>query len=214
MPAEIAIKICGFTRAEDAHFAVALDVWAIGVIFIPGTARYVEPEVAARWLEDIPAGVKKVGVFRDQSLDEIRQVTSVVKLDLIQLHGDESAADVKALGPERIIKTVRVQPVLSSTTAKLPINPADYGAAYLLVERQKTADGVEMFDAKTAGKIAASHPQTLIAGGLTPENVGEWVRVAKPFGVDVARGVELPDQPGVKDPERMRAFIDAVRAAT
>ena len=201
------VKICGITRPEDAQTAAEAGVWAIGLNFCGRSPRFVTVSRALRIVAALRGKVLRVGVFMDQSLSEIRRIEGQVPLDIIQLHGSEPSELCRALGPDRCMKAV----VLNSGA---DVGQAlDIPAAFLLADRARSgpvagaAPGTA--DWELAGQLARRRTRTILAGGLTPENVAGALRAAGPWGVDVAGGVE--SAPGKKDPERLRAFINAVQ---
>ena len=203
------VKICGITRPQDAELAIDLGASAVGFIFWPGSPRLVDSGVARTIAGSVPDGVKKVGVFVDAGADDIMRTMDAVGLDIAQLHGHESPEFCRQLSASgrTVIKAVgldddgRVNFAAFDPDLVLLVDahdPERFGGT------GKTAN----WDA--ARDIAATRPLVL-AGGLTPDNVAEAVSLVAPWGVDVASGVE--QSPGVKDPARVRAFVQAVRAA-
>jgi phosphoribosylanthranilate isomerase len=194
------IKICGLTRPADAEAAVAAGADLLGFVFVPGTPRFVEPN-RADWIRDV-RGADRVGVFRDQQLDEVIAIRDTLGLDRVQLHGDEPDHWLDALGPE----TLRRVP---------PDRDDPWRRAAMLAGRclplldPGGGDGVA-FDWATLGQ----RPTGLwvgVAGGLTPMTVACAIRTVRPALVDVSSGVE--SAPGIKDPDLIAAFVDAARAA-
>lgn len=196
----VAVKICGVTRPEDAAEACRLGAWAVGMIFVPDTPRFLTVGRARLVAAEIPRGVLKVGVFMDAARDEIRRVDEALGLDLIQLHGTETDTVVKALGADRCVKTVFLTGPEKLSFART--NPA----AYLLADRERPAGAAP--DGKLAARLCAERGRVLLAGGLTPESVAQALRAVRPWGVDVSSGVERA--PGVKDPGKLKSFFDAV----
>ena len=199
------VKICGVTTAKDAAMAAEMGADAVGINLWPGSKRHVEPASARAIVDAIPAGVLKVGVFVNAPAAEVAQRLSALGLDRAQLHGDERAADFRAIDPARLIRVVRVRDA-ASFDAEAGWSPALW--LYDAFVEGFGGGGV----AAPWGLIAerARRP-FLLAGGLTPENVADAVRATRPDGVDVASGVERA--PGVKDPAKLATFIAAARAA-
>jgi phosphoribosylanthranilate isomerase len=194
-------KVCGITRPEDAELAVELGAWALGFILWPGSARHVDPAMAAGIARGLRRRVQLAGVFVNQPLDEVARAAGDLGLTHVQLHGDEGPSFCAAVAQRtgcRMIKAIRV---------RSRANVAD-------AERYHT--DLHLLDGPGNGRAwdwrlaAARRTRTplLLAGGLTPENVGDAIEAVHPWGVDVASGVE--SEPGVKDPERLRAFMAAV----
>lgn len=201
------IKICGITRTEDAQAAARLGADAIGFVFHPASPRYVAPDRAAAIADALPAFVTTVGLFVDAQESDIRSVLATVPLDLLQFHGAESPALCARFG-RPWIKAIAMAPGVD-----LLQSAADYARSRgLLVDA--FVPGLHGGTGTRAdwSAIPASLPLPIIlAGGLTPDNVGEAIRVVRPWAVDVSSGVERGK--GVKDHEKMAAFIRGVRDA-
>lgn len=205
---EVRIKICGVRRREDVHACATLEVDLVGFNFWPRSKRYVTPAAARELAVDLPSGIARVGVFVNASPEEVRDIASEVGLTHAQLHGDERLEDyahvgvpliqvVKIFGPESL-RTL----ALSGVAAELLLDAAvaGYGGA-----------GAR-FDWSLASQAQRQlGRRVVLAGGLTPENVAEAIAQVSPSAVDVASGVERA--PGEKDAGKLRAFVEAVRAA-
>ncbi len=206
MVAPVRVKICGLTNLDDALAAVDAGADGLGFILVPGTPRYVTPAAVANIIAGLPPFVAKVGVFVDEPLEQVQSVLAECGLDLIQLHGRESPEYCAALCP-RAIKSFRVRN--AESLARL----AEYRvAAYLLdtyLPGQAGGTG-QVFDWGLA-RQAAAHGRIILAGGLTPQNVGEAVRAVRPYAVDVSSGVEA--SPGRKDQGKLRAFVRVAKSA-
>ena len=198
------IKICGMTRVEDALMAVEAGADAIGLIFWAGSKRAVGVEQAQAITRALPPLISTVGVFVNETPDRVRTVADAVGLSGVQLHGDEVVSDW-ARFPRPVLKAMPIEQYATS--------PWRTARAAILVDAHDpvTIGGTgRTIDWEAARDIAATRPLVL-AGGLTPDNVAEAVTLVAPWGVDVASGVE--QSPGVKDPARVLAFVQAVRAA-
>jgi phosphoribosylanthranilate isomerase len=201
------IKFCGMTRVEDAREAARLGADAIGLVFYAPSTRAVEIEQAQRIAASLPPLVSAVGLFVNADADWIEDVIRNVPLDLLQFHGDESPADCARYG-KPFIKAIRMRPDID-----LAAECARYAAArgVLLDSYQADRHGGtgDVFDWQ---RIPANLPlPVILAGGLTPENVGVAIRSVHPFAVDVSSGVER--ERGIKDAQRMAAFVAAVQTA-
>lgn len=205
----VRVKICGLTNVNDALLAAELGAHALGFIFYPKSPRYVDPGEARRIIKQLPPLVITVGVFVDEEAAKVRDIAAQAGLDWVQLHGRESPDYCRTLG-RRVIKSFRVQ-----GEEIFPQLMAYQGAvqAFLLdAYKPGTPGGTgETFDWELARK-AEKYGPIILAGGLTPENVAEAIRLAQPAAVDVASGVEA--RPGVKDPEKLRNFLAAVKDAS
>lgn len=214
------IKICGTTNLEDAQAAVEAGADAVGFVFAE-SPREITPSGAEEIIAKLPAGVEKIGVFVDEPAERILEISREIGLTGVQLHGEESPSDVGALrkgasGSLRIVKAIR----LNDTAAGSQL--AIYGAnrrlwpdAILLDSGTTSARGGsgEKFKWEQWAGVAqqlSDRLSVIVAGGLTPENVAGALSTFSPWGVDVVSGVER--SPGKKDPEKVRAFISAVRA--
>jgi phosphoribosylanthranilate isomerase len=219
------IKFCGLTRPEDAEHAVALGAAFVGVIFAGGP-RLVSTDRASRVLRDVPASVRRVGVFADQTIDDIVVTAQALGLDVIQLHGACNPDRIAAL---RVVFRGEIWPVIRVSGSRLPAAMTDLlltGDAVLLdafVPGSLGGTGVTLPWAMLAANLrdlrdvrdrrnAGGSRRIILAGGLRPDNVAQAISDLAPDVVDVSSGVEL--SPGIKDHDRMRAFRDAVAHAS
>jgi phosphoribosylanthranilate isomerase len=198
------VKICGITRHEDAELAASLGAWAVGFNFWPGSKRRCDPAVAAGIARALRRRIEPVGVFVNPTLDEVERLAEEIGLTHVQLHGDEGpsfAAAVAQRSGARVIKAIRVA------------SRAD------VVDAERFHPDLLMLDGPGNGRawdwaLAAerrNRTPLVVAGGLTADNVADAIDAVHPYAVDVASGVEA--EPGIKDPERMRAFFAAVAGA-
>jgi phosphoribosylanthranilate isomerase len=202
----VRVKICGITNLIDAQQAAELGAHALGFIFYRKSPRAVTPEKARHIISQLPPLVLTVGVFVDEDAATVREIASLAGLDWVQLHGSESPDYCRSLG-RRVIKGFRVQGPESLTQLTAYRNAAQ--ALLLDTYKPGTPGGTgETFDWDLARQARKCGP-IILAGGLTPANVAEAIRVADPQGVDVASGVEAA--PGIKDPEKLRAFFEATK---
>jgi phosphoribosylanthranilate isomerase len=208
------IKICGTTSLEDATAALAAGADALGFIFA-SSKRRVTLEQARAITQRLPRTVERIGVFVDESAAEIRATVEHAGLTGIQLHGEESPEFASGLFGDdaagralRIIKTVLVNDRFTSRLAQFCGERAHSGPVLL----DSGSGSGRTFDWQEVQRRLEGTPgRFIIAGGLTPENVGQAVRTFAPWGVDVVSGVE--QAPGRKNPEKLKAFIKAVRKA-
>jgi phosphoribosylanthranilate isomerase len=197
------VKICGITNEDDALLATAMDADAIGFVFAP-SGRQVHPETVRDIAKRLPREVHTVGVFRNERPERVVEIVGRTGLHGVQLHGDEPASEVAWIRE-------RVQFVIQGFTAGDPAL-ADAGksaADVILVDSPDPGSG-KVFDWRLA-EGAPSGIRLLLAGGLTPANVGDAIRLVRPWGVDVSSGVE--EKPGRKDARKLREFVIAARAA-
>ncbi len=195
------IKICGITSADDALLATALGADAVGLIMAPST-RQIAPPRAEEIVRRLPPDVLTVGVFRDEAPSRVIEIVNRCGLKAAQLSGRESMEDT------RLIRE-NVPAVIKAFSGGSPaLAVADqYGADIVMVDSDTPGSG-QVFDWSLA-EGAPGGIRLLMAGGLTAENVAMAIDKVRPWGVDVATGVEM--SPGRKDPARLRAFINAVR---
>jgi phosphoribosylanthranilate isomerase len=208
------IKICGTTSLEDALSSIEAGADALGFIFAPSKRRIL-PENAQKIIRELPANIEKIGVFMDAGAMGIRQVVREVDLTGIQMHGeDEFPPEVYSYLPQdrrdrlRKIKTVIVQEAFEGRFDS-------YAAVPGVIDTWLFDSGAgsgQTFDWQSArAKLGDRQGQFIVAGGLNAQNVGDAIRTFKPWGVDVVSGVER--EPGRKDPEKLKAFVAAVREA-
>lgn len=196
----VRVKICGITSVEDALYAVEAGADAIGLVFHEQSPRYVFPEQAAVIVRALPPFVQAVGLFVNADLATVTATADQCKLDLIQLHGDESPEYCGQVG-RRVIKAFRVKDITS-------LDPVKHYrvAGYLLDAWSPSAFGGTgmTFNWEVAQAVGKYGP-IILAGGLTPDNVRRAIEAVTPYGVDVSSGVET--SPGKKDLETVREFI-------
>lgn len=199
------VKVCGITRQADADAAVEHGASAIGFIFWPRSARYIEPSHARSIVRRLPPFVTAVGVFVNAGADDINAAADAAGLSAVQLHGDET--------PDMVAQLTR--PVLKAL-GRIEIDRVDEWPSQvrLLVDaddREQRGGTGKRADWAAASELARVRP-ILLAGGLSPLNIEDAIARVRPFGIDVSSGVE--DAPGVKNPEKIRALFEAVRRAT
>ena len=212
------IKICGITSVEDALAVARAGADAVGLNFYARSPRYVAPETAGDIVKNLPAGIVKVGLFVDTPPTDVCRLFDLLRLDLIQLHGDQPPAFLTQLGDRPILRAFRVgpdglQPVMDYLAqcrglAALPkmvlidaLVEGAYGGTGKVVDWDTAKQYTTMSDM----------PPLVLAGGLTPKNVALAIRAVVPAAVDVASGVE--SRPGRKNPPAVEAFVKAARAA-
>ena len=198
------IKICGFTRVEDAVYAAHLGVDAIGLVFYPLSPRHVEIEQAVRIVNALPAFTTVVALFVDEQEARIREVLAQVPIDCLQFHGDEPAEACRIYG-KRYIKALRMQDGIDISALELHYHDA---AGLLLDAFHPGAKGGtgSQFDWELIPK-QCSLP-VILAGGLDETNAKQAVQTVRPYALDVSSGVEA--EKGIKDALKMAAFIQQV----
>jgi len=193
------VKICGITNLEDALAAVHAGADAVGLNFWKPGKRYVDPKQAAEIAAQVK--MKKVGVFVDEEISTVLEIARTVGLDALQLHGAETPEFVRALAPFEVWKAVKM------TGA---VDWQSWGVKTFLLDSPGALPGGTgaTFDWSLA-PAAKAHGRVILAGGLNPENVAAAIRSVRPWGVDVASGVEV--SPRQKDHHKIRAFVRAAR---
>ncbi|MES1254118.1 MAG: phosphoribosylanthranilate isomerase [Acidobacteriota bacterium] len=211
------VKICGITRADDAAAAVDAGASAVGFVFWPASPRFIDPYRARAIAAGLPAFVTAVGVFVNQPAAYVNAVAALVPLGAVQLHGDEPPAYLAGVR-RPVIKAIPVPaPVPVGGDGASPVNAPSLDIwpprVMLLVDVHDPArrGGTGRTVDWSVAAAIASRRRTLLAGGLTPENVADAVTRVRPFGIDVSSGVE--QAPGIKDPARIRALFHALGGA-
>ncbi|NOQ52422.1 MAG: phosphoribosylanthranilate isomerase [Desulfuromonadaceae bacterium] len=200
------VKICGITNLEDALQAVEAGADALGFVFYHRSPRFVTPREVQKIIAELPPFVTTVGLFVNEPLLRIRRTMAAARLDVVQLHGDESPEDC-LIEPLRVIKALRIKNAASLEGA------ARYQVSALLLDAwsDEHYGGTGLsFDWQLVRRLTGKRP-LILAGGLTPENVVDAVRQVKPYAVDVSSGVEAA--PGKKDHQKVAEFICRVRNA-
>jgi len=197
------VKICGITNEDDALLATALDADALGFVLAPST-RQVDPESVRDIVRRLPREVHTIGVFRNERPERVVEIVGRAGLRGVQLHGHEPASEVAWIRE-------RVQFVIQAFAAGDPAlaTAAKSAADIILVDSPDPGSG-KVFDWRLA-EGAPRGKRILLAGGLTPDNVGDAIRLVRPWGVDVSTGVE--QSPGRKDPVKLRRFVEEARLA-
>jgi phosphoribosylanthranilate isomerase len=205
------VKICGITNEEDALLAIALGADALGFVFAPGSTRLITPNDVRDILKRLPPGTTTVGVFRDERPERAVEIVNGAGLTGAQLHGRESKSDVRYVRE-------RVPFLIQGFHAGDPAiaQAAETGADVVLLDSAEPGSG-RVFDWELAEGLPPG-ARLLLAGGLTPENVADAIERVRPWGVDVATGVEVeagsgPPVNGRKDARRLTRFLEEARRA-
>jgi len=212
------IKICGITSSEDARLAVSAGADAIGLNFYEPSPRYVAPDRAREIAAAMRHGVTKVGVFVNASAKQVRDTFDHLRLDWIQLHGDEPPEFLTHLGKRPVVRAFRCRQSDLTPLADYLRTCRELGHAPQAVLLDAYEPGqyggtgkVVDWDVVAATKDQLGELPVVLAGGINPTNVEQAILTAKPAAVDTASGVE--SNPGVKDPDKVQAFVAAARKA-
>ena len=202
------IKICGITNLDDGLEAIAAGVDALGFVFVPNTPRYITPSQAKLVIKQLPPFITNVGLFVDSEIDEIEDIVNHCKLDAVQLHGNESPEMCSQISLQtKVIKSFHVKKELQVLRNEIENYRVD---AYLLDTfiKGKAGGTGQTFDWRIAEGLSQ---RIILAGGLTPNNIGTAIAQLQPYGVDVSSGVEK--SPGKKDTNKIHSFVRQVRKA-
>lgn len=200
----IRIKICGITNFEDAIMVSEMGADAIGFVFAP-SKRMVTPQLVRSIIGRLPPFITTAGIFMNTPLTRINKIVEFTKIDVVQLHGDETQEYCNAIVCPRIIK--RINTSLHSNFEDLIKDVKQYKVSGLLLDPGEGSG--RTFDWNRIKGIGDYAGNIIVAGGLTPENVRQAIKILRPYGVDVCSGVEKT--PGKKDPDKLKKFIREVR---
>ena len=201
------IKICGITNVHDALAAVAAGADALGFNFYKPSPRYVTPQTAREIVAKLPVSVLTVGVFVNEESQSVRNIANEANVAALQLHGDESPEYCRELGKDRyLIKTFAV----ANDFDVQRIQRYRVEAIMLDTKHNSLRGGTgRVFDWSVAKEVNDFVPKLFLAGGLSPENIEEAVATVRPYAIDACSALE--DEPGRKNHERMRAFVEIAR---
>ena len=198
------IKICGTTSLEDALLAVEAGADAVGFVFYEKSPRYVTAELAREIVRGLPDGVMTVGVFLSEAPGRVVEIADAVGLSAVQLHGEE----YRRLGWPKTARQMFVAVPAGELMQAVGEMPPNVSGVFC-DSSHGTGKALDWDEAWTGVQAVAQYFPVVVAGGLTPENVAEMMSILEPWGVDVVSGVER--EPGKKDPEKVKAFVEAVR---
>jgi phosphoribosylanthranilate isomerase len=203
------IKLCGITSLDDARLAVDAGAWAVGCILWPASPRACDPTEAARIATALHRRALVCGVFVNPHLDEVTQLVDALGLTMVQLHGDEGPAFCAEVARRTGAKVIKAAAVSTQADVRaLETFHTDFHMLDAYRPGQRGGTG-ETFDWGLVRARRSSVP-LILSGGLRPDNVADAIAAVHPFAVDSASGTEA--EPGVKDPEKVAAFVEAVEA--
>ena len=197
------VKICGTTSLEDAMVAVEAGADAVGFVFYEKSPRFVTAEQVREIVKELPRGVETVGVFLKEDPERVEEIAELAGVSAVQLHGSRGAWPVTE---KKVFVAVPAGELMASVGNMLPSLSAVFADS-----SNGTGGAFDWDEARTGVRAVMRYFPVVVAGGLTAENVAEMMAVLEPWGVDVVSGVEL--FPGRKHPEKVRAFVAAVRRA-
>jgi phosphoribosylanthranilate isomerase len=204
---DVKVKICGLTNVEDALAAIEAGADLLGFVLWEKSPRHVTFEMAREIARQLPPGIRRAGVFVDATVEQVMFSQRICDFSALQFHGHESPFFCKQFGI-MTIKAFRVRDAASWQA----MQGYDTDAFLLDTEVEGRPGGTgKTFDWSLAAAAKKFGKPVFLAGGLTPQNVGDALRAVQPFGVDVSSGVE--SAPGKKDHQKMRDFVAAARAA-
>lgn len=203
--------MCGTTRREDADCAVQIGIDALGFIFVEKSPRFIKPDQAAYLISTLPPFISRVGVFVNESLENIKSVVSAAGLTQLQLHGDEDPAFCRELkqwnGSISICKAFSIGAEKEDPMIDRYADSIDSVLLDTYVKGQAGGTGIP-FDWNGVEKLSIRQP-LILAGGLNPDNIEEAIRTVNPYAVDINSGVE--DEPGVKNHQLLGRLVSTVR---
>ncbi len=201
------IKVCGITSAADALFAAQHGATALGFVFYQGSPRYIRVDQAAIISAIVPKDVLRVGLFVNEKREQIENTVSAARLDVVQLHGDETPGYCNALDVLRVWKAFHVRQYFQPSMLE------EYSCEAYLLDAAST-DGTFGGTGRTfpwpVARDAKSRGKIIVAGGLDGDNVAEAIRQVNPWGVDASSKLER--KPGVKDNEKVRSYLEAAKS--
>ncbi|MFT4562290.1 MAG: phosphoribosylanthranilate isomerase [Gammaproteobacteria bacterium] len=199
------VKFCGITRLDDALAAVRLGVDALGFVFYEPSPRYISPAKANAIIERLPPFISIVGLFVDMDTDSLAASLTETRIDIVQFHGSETAQQCEQGSARAYVKALRMAPGID-----IAAQAARYSRAQAIL--------VDNYDEKMMGGTGSAfdwkrlppniQKPVILAGGLSPSNVGDAIRTTRPYAVDVSSGIE--SQYGIKDLAKMREFMNEV----
>ena len=204
------VKVCGITRREDADAAVEVGASALGFVFWPKSPRAIDPYRARAIVSSLPPFVSAVGVFVDQPAAYVNGVAGLVGLSAVQLHGDEPVEYAAAIN-RPVVKAVGLRHGVAPPAGMVESWPTRVLILVDVHDPVRRGGTGRTVDWSVAAAIARRR-RVVLAGGLTPENVGEAIARVQPFGIDVSSGVEAA--PGIKDHGRIKALFEAVHGSS
>jgi phosphoribosylanthranilate isomerase len=205
------VKACGIARLEDAHLAAELGAWAIGMVFVPESPRACDPGTAEQVGIELKRKTEVAGVFVNWPLDELQHMADRASLTILQLHGDEGPVYCREAARRTGCKVMKAVQAKDAAAVRKLVTYREVDFHMLDAHSEDRRGGTGQTFAWELAQHHRSKVPLVLSGGLDAENVAAAVDAVHPFAVDSASGTEA--EPGVKDPEKLRAFFDAVQSA-
>ena len=205
------VKVCGVARLEDARAAVELGAWAVGMVFVPESPRSCDPGTAELIGSELKRRAEVVGVFVNWPLDELEHMADRASLTVLQLHGDEGPVYCREAARKTGCKVMKAVQAKDAAAVRKLVAYREVSLHMLDAHSDEKRGGTGQTFAWDLAKHHRSPVPLVLSGGLNPDNVADAVTAVHPFAVDSASGTEA--EPGVKDPDRLRAFFQAVERA-
>lgn len=205
------VKACGIARLEDAHLAVELGAWAIGMVFVPESPRACDPGTAEQVGYELKRKAEVAGVFVNWPLDELEHMADRASLTILQLHGDEGPVYCREAARRTGCKVMKAVQAKDAAAVRKLVTYREVDFHMLDAHSEDRRGGTGQTFAWELAQHHRSQLPLVLSGGLDAGNVAAAVEAVHPFAVDSASGTEA--EPGVKDPEKLRAFFEAVQHA-
>jgi phosphoribosylanthranilate isomerase len=205
------VKVCGVTRVEDARLAVELGAWAVGMVFHPESPRDCDPGTAELIGSELRRRAEIVGVFVNWPLDELEHMADRASLTMLQLHGDEGPVYCREAARRTGCKVMKAVQAKDAAAVRKLVSYREVDLHMLDAHSDEARGGTGQTFAWELAKHHRSKTPLVLSGGINPENAGNAVEEVGPFALDSASGTEA--EPGVKDPDRLRALFQAVEQA-
>lgn len=199
------VKICGITRIEDALLVAEMNAWAIGFIFYKKSPRYIEPAKVRQIIDNLPVGIKKIGVFVNSSVEEMNSVAEISGINTLQLHGEENPEMCNLL-PYEIIKAFRPE---NEQYLKQIENFQKLNTFLIDAKVQGEYGGTGIRADWQLAKKAKSYGNIILAGGINSENIISAIKEVSPYAIDLSSAVE--DKPGIKNQQKIKELFNIIR---
>jgi phosphoribosylanthranilate isomerase len=205
------IKVCGVASLEDAHLAVELGAWAVGMVFHPESPRSCDPGTAERIGAELKRKAEVVGVFVNWPLDELEHMADRASLTMLQLHGDEGPVYCREAGRRTGCKVMKAVQAKDAAAVRKLMSYREVDFHMLDAHSDEKRGGTGQTFAWELAQHHRSKTPLVLSGGIDPGNAGAAVDAVRPYALDSASGTEA--EPGAKDPEKLRALFQAVEQA-